>query len=265
MDWLLLTNDDGVDSPALRPFASALSRSHDVRVVVPAEERSWSGKAISRFASLRATALDGGLVGWAHTGLPADGVQLGAGPLYDTRPGLVVSGINIGYNHGAGYLWSSGTVGAAVEAWTLGLPSVAFSTGEMSDWLAWKDRVNDRAGWEGWPRLADTCAKLLDEIIEVGLHLHADVVNVNLPFDADGGTERRLTTVARTGYGTLFRENGGGEFVHEYDGLLVERGPLAGSDVEAAFDGVISITALRMPTSIATDTGHDRLIRPSRG
>ena len=247
MSWLLLTNDDGVDSPALRPFAEALGVTHEVRVVVPEIERSWSGKAISRFTPLTARPLDGGLNGWAHSGLPADGVQLGAGPLFDEAPALVVSGINIGYNHGAGYLWSSGTVGAAVEAWALGLPSVAFSTGAMTDWEGWKEWVLAPTSSQGWQHLAVTCAALLEEIVSGGLHLHADVVNVNLPFHADEHTERRFTSVARTGYGPLFRRDGNGEFVHHHDGLLRERGPMAGTDVEAARDEVISITAVTLP------------------
>lgn len=262
MSWLLLTNDDGFDSPALRPLAAALSARHEVRVVVPDRERSWSGKSISRFVPLRARPLEAGLTGWAHDGLPADGVQLGAGGLYASPPDLVVSGINIGYNHGAGYLWSSGTVGAAVEAWVLGLPAVAFSTGTTSDWDGWKEWVWGPTGAMGWARLAETCAALLDEILAAGLHRDADIVNVNLPFDTDDTTERRLTAVARTGYGPLFRANGNGEFIHEFDGTLLEHGPLAGTDVAAARDEVVSITPLRMPESIPTTALHGNLIRP---
>jgi 5'-nucleotidase len=49
MTWVLLTNDDGIESPALLPFGRALSQHHEVRVVVPDRERSWIGKAITRF------------------------------------------------------------------------------------------------------------------------------------------------------------------------------------------------------------------------
>lgn len=262
MSWVLLTNDDGLESPALHPFAAALGDHHDVRVIVPERERSWSGKAITRFEALEVRALDGGLHGWAHTGLPADGVQLGAGPLAPDPPSLVVSGINVGYNHGAGYLWSSGTVGAAVEAWALGLPAVAFSTGTMVDWPGWRARVHEASSSTGWRRLAEYCAWLLDEIVAVGLHESADIVNVNLPFDAGHDTERRLTTVARTGYGGLFAANGDGEFIHSYDGALLARGPLEGSDVEAAHDEVVSITPVLMPASARPTAAQRRLAVP---
>ncbi len=48
----LLTNDDGVDSPSLVPFMRALSTLAPVRAVVPDRERSWVGKAITRFGEI---------------------------------------------------------------------------------------------------------------------------------------------------------------------------------------------------------------------
>ena len=139
MSWVLLTNDDGVDSPALVPFARALARHHDVRVVVPDGERSWSGKAITRFEPIRTGHVErDGVAMVTHTGTPADGVQLGVHALHGTVPSLVVSGINLGFNHGAGYVWSSGTVGAAVEAWVSGVPAIALSTGTMGEWEQWR-------------------------------------------------------------------------------------------------------------------------------
>lgn len=248
MPWTLLTNDDGAGSPALRPFAEALQAGRDLRVVVPDSERSWSAKALTRFDPVHASALSD-LAGWAHSGLPADGVQLAAA-MYGGPPAMVVSGINIGYNHGASYIWSSGTVGAAVEGWAMGSAAVAFSTGSMGEWEAWKGRVLDESSAAEWVRLAALCSVLLAEVEAAGLTAHADVVNINVPFDADGATERRITTVARTTYGHLFSRNGDVTFIHDYDGELAFQGPSEGTDVEAANDGVISITPLRMPDAV---------------
>ncbi|MEA3510405.1 MAG: 5'/3'-nucleotidase SurE, partial [Actinomycetota bacterium] len=105
MPWILLTNDDGIDSPALAPFARALGDLGTVRVVVPDRERSWVGKAITRFDPIRVekVELDGGEA-WTCTGFPADAVQIGIHGLFDEPPSLVVSGINVGYNHGTAFL-----------------------------------------------------------------------------------------------------------------------------------------------------------------
>ena len=46
---VLVTNDDGVESPGLHALASAIAREgHDVVVVAPSGERSGSGAAIGR-------------------------------------------------------------------------------------------------------------------------------------------------------------------------------------------------------------------------
>jgi 5'-nucleotidase len=244
--WTLLTNDDGAQSPALAPFAAALGASRRVRVVVPDRERSWSGKAISRWDDLQVQDLAPPLDGWAHSGLPADGVQIGVRHLDSAPPALVVSGINVGHNHGAAYLWSSGTVGAAIEGWALGVPSVAFSTGTTTNWEAWRTAVHGPEGGETWERLSVVACDILDEILADGTLAGADVVNVNLPEGSDLDTERRRTTVAPTGYGSVFAPNGDGRFAHAYDGILIPRGGMEGTDVEAAHDGAISITALRL-------------------
>ena len=49
VDWILVTNDDGVEVPSLPPLARAIATLGPVRVVVPDGERSWVGKAITRF------------------------------------------------------------------------------------------------------------------------------------------------------------------------------------------------------------------------
>jgi 5'-nucleotidase len=53
--------------------------------------------------------------------------------LLDYRPDLVVSGINNGANMGDDTIYS-GTVGAAMEGYLFGIPSIAFSQVER-DWL----------------------------------------------------------------------------------------------------------------------------------
>lgn len=244
--WILVTNDDGKDSPALVPLARALGAIGPVRVVVPDGERSWSGKAITRVAPIRVGEFTrDGLPMTVHSGTPADGVQLGVHSLFDTPPELVVSGINLGYNHGAGYIWSSGTVGAATEGWISGIPSIAFSTGAVHEWEEWLASLHTSP--ERWALLADVCADILTTARTSGLLELADVTSVNIPWTADHHTPRRLTHIARTGYTRLFEASGTDTFSHAYDGGLNEYGALETTDVDAARDEVISITPMEMP------------------
>ncbi|MEA2023531.1 MAG: 5'/3'-nucleotidase SurE [Actinomycetota bacterium] len=263
MSWILLTNDDGIDSPALAPFAAALADLGTVRVVVPDRERSWIGKAITRFDPIRVekVELDGGAA-WTCTGFPADAVQIGIHGLFDEPPSLVVSGINVGYNHGAAFLMSSGTVGAAVEGWVSGIPSIAVSTGGNGDWSTWKRKVHQREALFQWERLAIVATSLVDEAHGSGLFELADVVTINLPFDTTLDTPRRVTTVARVGYDRLFRDQGDGIYTHDFGGRFVEFEGIDGTDIAAAREGVVSITPLRMPAASAIpDEVRSRLER----
>lgn len=250
MSWILLTNDDGIDSPALAPFAVALERLGAVRVVVPDRERSWVGKAITRFDPIRVEEVDlNGGKAWTCTGYPADSVQIGIHGLFEEMPSLVVSGINVGYNHGAAFLMSSGTVGAAIEAWVSGVPAIAISTGTNGPWQPWKQYVHTTEAGPGWALLSDEAVDLIGDILDSGLDEHADVVTVNMPYETNAETERRVTSVARVGYDRLFARAGDVVFTHDFGGGLVEFDAIDGSDVAAAAEGTVSITPLLMPAA----------------
>lgn len=118
---VLLTNDDGVDSPGLAALYEELRAVADVTVVAPVDDQSGIGRARSR-------AVDVDDHEWGHAvhGTPADCVAWGMRRL-DERVDLVVSGCNLGPNCGEYIMGHSGTVGAAVEAAYLGAPAIAVS------------------------------------------------------------------------------------------------------------------------------------------
>jgi len=130
---LLLTNDDGIYADGLWALYDRLSRRHTVTVVAPDRERSAVGHAITLLEPLRAETIsvNGQGTGIAVTGTPADCVKLAIVELMDTRPDMVISGINPGANIGININYS-GTVSAAREASLYGLPAVAASIGGRS-------------------------------------------------------------------------------------------------------------------------------------
>ena len=250
MTRILLTNDDGVDSPALVPLARALTRCGEVSVVVPDRERSWVGKAITRFEPVEVRTVErDGLSILTTSGYPADATQIGVHSPTDGPPDLVVSGINLGYNHGAGFLMSSGTVGAAIEGWLTGVPSVALSTGTMSDWHAFRAAAESPGAAAEWHRLAEVATDIVEDVAASGVFDHADVVSVNLPFEAITSTPRRVTAVARVRYHRLFAADGRDRFSHAYAGDYEHVEHVVDSDIDAALEGVVSITPLRLPAA----------------
>ncbi len=125
---ILISNDDGINSPGIYALAMELRALGTITVVAPDKQQSAVGHAITMNYPLRAVPYqrDGEFFGWAVEGTPADAVKLAVRVLMKEKPDLVVSGINHGSNTAVNILYS-GTVSAATEGTVLGIPSFAIS------------------------------------------------------------------------------------------------------------------------------------------
>lgn len=134
---ILLTNDDGFDSPGLQTLAGiAAEFTKEIWIVAPAEDQSGAAQKISLREAIRTTRR--GERSWAIKGTPSDCVALALDHLMaDARPNLVLSGINATSNVGDENNLS-GTVGAALTALMLGVPAIAISQdGSARDQIPW--------------------------------------------------------------------------------------------------------------------------------
>jgi 5'-nucleotidase len=246
---ILVTNDDGLESPALLPLLRALRPLATLRVVVPRGERSWISKAISRWRDVSVErAQREGFDLFVVDGFPADCANLGIHSLFEDQPDLVVSGINLGLNTGLGWFLSSGTVGAASEARIARIPAVAFSIGVAGDDRTWKGDPERVSSPMVWKRAAALVTEVVQAVRETGFPAEADLLNVNLPVGAGPETRRVVTRVASVGYAGLFRRKDDGVFVHDYDGSLLadETGVPGDTDMDALGRGWVSITPVRL-------------------
>ncbi len=125
---ILLANDDGIESGALRALAHALASFAQVTVVAPLHEQSGVSQAFTYFKPLRFGAADGySCPAYWVAGTPADCVKFAVCELSKGKPfDLVISGVNNGENAGISALYS-GTVAAAREAVLWGVPAIALS------------------------------------------------------------------------------------------------------------------------------------------
>ena len=128
---ILLTNDDGIRSPGLWAAAQALSRLGFVTVAAPREQSSSVGRSQPATSDgiIREESVSIHGQTWmvyAVGGTPAQAVQHGFLEILAKKPDLVVSGINYGENVATG-ITISGTVGAAMEAASMGVPALAMS------------------------------------------------------------------------------------------------------------------------------------------
>ena len=128
---ILFTNDDGIGSPGLWAAVEAFADIAELLVVAPREQQSGMGRSLplaseGRIYEEKRIFSGAEYTVYAVDGTPAQAVQHGVIELAPRWPALVVSGINYGENTGNG-VTISGTVGAALEAASLGIPAIAIS------------------------------------------------------------------------------------------------------------------------------------------
>jgi 5'-nucleotidase len=167
---ILITNDDGIDSPGISALVEILMPAHDVVVVAPSGNRSGVSHAITADEAITMERRHDALVlAYACSGTPADCVFLGSTELAK-RPQLVISGINHGPNL-ADDVNYSGTVAGAVEASLLGIPALAVSLASNHE---------EPFGRRYWESAAEIVARCIAQAL-VALRDAASYWNLNVP------------------------------------------------------------------------------------
>ena len=169
----LLVNDDGFATRALPLTYHALTSFGEVLTVVPEVPKSGGAHSLTLHKPLfLRELLIHDIKIYVINGTPVDAVHA-ALQILDYKPSLVISGVNIGENTSAQNILYSGTIGAALEAGLLGIPSVAFSA----------DVENEEELIE--PQYATKVRKIIEAtvgfIVSKGWFNGVDTVSVNIP------------------------------------------------------------------------------------
>ena len=123
------------EAPGLWAVAGELQKVMEVAVIAPQQEQSGRGASITLGQPIKVTKVKpklGGVETYAVDGTPADCVIVGIRSLFSDEIDLVVSGINRGPNIGHD-IFVSGTVGAALQGYLRGIPSLAVSINAYED------------------------------------------------------------------------------------------------------------------------------------
>lgn len=164
---ILISNDDGIDSPGIAALAKEMKKIGEVTVIAPRTEQSAVGHAITMKIPLRITEYfkNGDFFGYAIDGTPADCLKIGIRNILKTRPDIVLSGINNGSNTAINIIYS-GTVSAAREAAIMDLPAIAIS-----------QTSHDATDFSYSAKVASYLTKI---VLEKGLP-NGTLLNVNVP------------------------------------------------------------------------------------
>jgi 5'-nucleotidase len=262
---ILLTNDDGIQSPGLWAAAAALSKIGFVTVTAPRDQASSTGRSLPITSDGRITThrMRIGEQEWtvhAIGGTPAQTVLHGVLEIIGEKPDLVVSGINYGENVSDG-ITISGTVGAAMEGASLGIPSMAVSLQLLDDGFYTYSETVD------FSTAAHFTTYFAQRLLEKRMPRDVNLIKVDVPAMATPATPWRITrqAVLRYFHPVVTRK-----------GALEEPGPLGyklsvrreevpeDTDIYALiFDKVVSVTPLSLDMTARVDFNQfDKLLRP---
>jgi len=194
---ILVTNDDGIASLGLRAAVRSVWDLGEVFVIAPCLQQSGLGRSFPNGpASVeeRLLEIDGKQVqAMCMDAAPAKVVRLALVSLMPRLPDLAISGINYGENLGS-CVTVSGTIGAAIEAATFGIPSIAASLETDAQYhFATNAEVNFHAAAAFVHRLAKA-------LLSSGMPAGADILKLEVPSDATEKTPWRTTRVSRQQY-----------------------------------------------------------------
>lgn len=239
---ILVANDDGYLAPGLAALVRACEGLGDVEVVAPEQNASGTSNALTLTRPLSVYRASNGYR--YVNGTPADCVHVALTGLLDTRPDLVVSGINNGANMGDDTLYS-GTVGAAMEGYLCGIRSIAFSLVDK--------------GWEHLDAAGQVAHELIREVLAQPWDGRPWLLNVNVPNRADAlQCERRVTRLGKrhASEAVIRQESPRGESIYWIGPAGAARDASEGTDFHATEAGLVSITPLQVDLTDHAGLGH---------
>jgi 5'-nucleotidase len=224
---LLLSNDDGWQSPGIEILADVLESIGEVWVVAPERERSAVSHAISLHKPLRVE--EHAPRRFWCSGSPADSVYIAVNHVLPHPPDIVVSGINNGANLGDDVIYS-GTVAAAREGALMGHRALAVSLAERGD-------EHDFA------LAAAVARQVAQELLHQTLP-HRTLLNLNIPRRYDPALGYQRTYLGRRNYGRVVQKSHDprGRPYYWIGGPAIGFDHMPGSDCNAVDEGRASLS-----------------------
>jgi 5'-nucleotidase len=249
---ILLTNDDGHRAPGIQTLHRVLKKAgHQVSMVAPSTEQSATGMSITSRRNLALEQLEQD--SWHLDGQPVDTVLVAIRHLLeDNPPDLVLSGINFGPNLGNS-LFMSGTIGAAIMASVIGIPSIAISAGVRFDEVGLSPKPFPSTYEVFEPAAEFTCSvveSLRSSVDEDGRLLPEDILlNINYPAlprdQIKGVIHPKISKGQMIELGYLRCDETGHLIPKYHAGVDPQQPHKEQGDIRAHLEGYITISAIK--------------------
>lgn len=195
---ILITNDDGIRSRGLAAAVQACAPLGDLLIVAPAAQQTGAGRAkplasTGRIDLHQFFAAGQVITGYGVDGAPAQAVEHALFEFAPRRVDLAVSGINYGENIGES-ITTSGTVSAALEASSFGVPAIAISRQTAPEHYFNHDADLD------FSVAAHFLRQFAAFVLASGLPAGVDLLKIDVPEVATPVTPWRWTRVSRQRY-----------------------------------------------------------------
>jgi 5'-nucleotidase len=192
---VLLTNDDGIQSPGLWAAAEGLQACGDVCIVAPREQCTSTGRSnpstSDGIISDSSRIINGTKIqGYAVGASPAQAVHFAMLEILPQKPDLVVSGINYGCNTGVD-ITRSGTIGAALEGASYGIPSLAVSVETSAEMTFSYSTGVDFSTSAFFTRM------FAQRLLANGMQEDVSVLKIEIPANATTATPWEITTLSQ--------------------------------------------------------------------
>lgn len=245
---ILITNDDGIESPGLKAAVGAVLNIGTVTVVAPSSQQTGTGRGLTGDKQSKLTPID-----YSFNGMKIRAYHCDCSPALivrhsmrtifkEKKPNLLISGINYGENLG-NEITTSGTIGAALEASSFGIPSIAIS--KQTDIESHHTYSN-----QDWSAVSHFLSKFSRTILDKKLPPDIDILKIDVPIDATPLTKWKITKLAKTGYyfrdiktPNVLSKLNDGKIIIKVDQETLD----SGTDIHAlAIDNIVSVTPLSL-------------------
>ncbi|MBI9050306.1 MAG: 5'/3'-nucleotidase SurE [Anaerolineaceae bacterium] len=256
MPRILITNDDGIQSPGLAAVAAAVHDLGEILLVAPQEQQTSMSRARSQFGQhfgkYYKHSVQHKEKSWHGIGIQCTPALCVNYAIDEISPGpvdLVISGINYGENIGT-CVTVSGTIGAAIEAADRGIPAIAVSLElNSTDYHSFDQAIDFQAAMAFTRQF--TIKALAGDFPD-----DVDILKIEVPVDATPQTQWVLTRQDRIRYyaphfiprNDPYQQKAEITHTPQKKQFISEN-----TDAHAAAQGLVSVTPLSINLTSRTD------------